>query len=348
MAIESKEFTAEDPSTGEVIWRGLSASSEEIRRACSLAYDGYSICGRAKYEERVALIRAFEAKLKSAKDELTDAIARSTGKPMWESATEVDSMIAKIPISIEAFEKRIVDTKRELPGGVVGETVFKPHGTCAVIGPFNFPGHLPNGHIIPALLAGNAVVFKPSELTPLVADIYVRLWQELGRKSQELLQVVHGGAEVGAELIRSGIDAVFFTGSERGGLAIAKALIDRPGVVQALEMGGNNPLIVGRVENVRAAALATIQSAFITAGQRCSCARRLILIGEQREFMDELLRLTDSIRIGAPKDDPAPFMGPVISEAAADRLFEQWNQMVARGGDVLRPLKSIGSRRNFL
>lgn len=348
MAIESKDFTAENPSTGEVIWRGRSASSADIDVACRAAGRGFEMWRNHRHEDRVTVLRSFESVLKTARHELTSVIARSTGKPMWESTTEVDSMIGKIGISIEAFEKRIIDSMRDLPGGVIGETRFRPHGICAVLGPFNFPGHLPNGHIVPALLAGNVVVYKPSELTPVVGDVYARLWREAGGPDH-VLQIVHGGAETGSALVtHQSINAVFFTGSYRGGCSISKSLIDRPGVIQALEMGGNNPLIVDRISDVRGAALATIQSAFISAGQRCSCARRLILVGEQAGFISEMLRLTDAIRIGLPDANPAPFIGPVISIRAAEQLCSAWNMLVSQGGRVLRELKSVPPRMNFL
>src|SRR5205823_10903571 len=119
--------------------------------------------------------------------------------PRWEALTEVDAMIGKVPLSIRAFQQRRQPVVNELADGTTA-TRFKPHGVVAVLGPFNFPGHLPNGHIVPALLAGNTAVFKPSELTPAVAQLTVELWQAAGLPPG-VLNLVEGGRETGVTLV---------------------------------------------------------------------------------------------------------------------------------------------------
>jgi succinylglutamic semialdehyde dehydrogenase len=218
-----------------------------------------------------------------------------------------------------------------------------------VLGPFNFPGHLPNGHILPALLAGNTVAFKPSELTPHVGELMVRYWREAGLPDG-VLNIVQGGREVGEALVaHQEINAVFFTGSFNGGRAINRALADRPGVITALEMGGNNPLIVDQAADIRAAAYLTIQSAFISAGQRCSCARRLIVPTGNDEFIETLIRMMAGVRVGPFDMEPAPFMGRVISDAAADKLLDAQRELVKRGGRMIVEMKSVeGQSRSML
>ena len=180
--------------------------------------------------------------------------------------------------------------------GASAATRYKPHGVVAVLGPFNFPAHLPNGHIMPALLAGNTIVFKPSELTPLVAEKTANIWREAGLPPG-VLNLIQGGRQVGESLVNhAGIDGVFFTGSFEAGRAINRSLVDQPGKILALEMGGNNPLIVHRVDDFESAAYWTIQSAFISSGQRCSCARRLIVTDEK--FVEHLARLIQRIIVG--------------------------------------------------
>ncbi len=178
-------------------------------------------------------------------------------------------MVGKVALSVAAYRQRSAEATIEL-GDATASTRYKPHGVVAVLGPFNMPGHLPNGHIVPALLAGNTVVFKPSELTPLVGQKMVEIWESAGLPSG-VMNLAQGGRDVGVALTEHrGIDGLFFTGSAEAGRAINRAMADRPGTILALEMGGNSPLIVWDAEDLDAAAYLTIQSAFITSGQRCS------------------------------------------------------------------------------
>ncbi|HMB95888.1 MAG TPA: succinylglutamate-semialdehyde dehydrogenase, partial [Tepidisphaeraceae bacterium] len=210
----------------------------------------------------------------------------------------------------------------------------------------NFPGHLPNGHIMPALLAGNTIVFKPSELAPLVAEMTVKLWQDAGLPLG-VLNLVQGGREVGQSLAsHTGIDGIFFTGSFEAGRAINRANADQPGKILALEMGGNNPLIVHEVDDLAAAAYLTIQSAYITAGQRCSCARRLIVTNEK--FIDHLTAMIHKIIVGRYTDSPEPFMGPIISDVAAQKLQSAQDDLSKRGAKSIVKMKSIGPRPAIL
>jgi succinylglutamic semialdehyde dehydrogenase len=213
----------------------------------------------------------------------------------------------------------------------------KPHGVVAVFGPYNFPGHLPNGHIVPALLAGNTVLFKPSELTPKVAELTVKCWIEAGLPAG-VLNLVQGARETGVALAANeGIDGLFFTGSSRTGNHLHNQFAGRPEKILALEMGGNNPLIVDQLQDVDAAVYTIIQSAFISAGQRCTCARRLLV--PQGAWGDALLQrlveVATTIQVGAFDAQPAPFMGSVISLAAAEQLLEAQQQLLGKGAKAL-------------
>src|SRR3990167_8941296 len=164
------------------------------------------------------------------------------------------------------------------------------HGVMAVLGPYNLPGHLPNGHIIPALLAGNTVVFKPSALTSLVGQKLMEVWEKTNLP-KGVLNLVQGGKETGIALAHHpDINGIYFTGSYETGKSLHQFFAGRPEVILALEMGGNNPLVVFNVQNLAAAVYLTIQSAFITSGQRCSCARRLI-VANNKEGADFVKRL---------------------------------------------------------
>jgi succinylglutamic semialdehyde dehydrogenase len=234
--------------------------------------------------------------------------------------------------------------------GAKAITRYKPHGVVAVFGPFNFPAHLPNGHILPALLAGNAVIFKPSEQTPLVGELYGELFQDCGLPAGAL-NLLQGGRETGVALAsHAGIDGIFFTGSSEAGIAISKASQENPGKILALEMGGNNPLLVHRISDFKAAAYWTIQSAFITSGQRCSCARRLIVINDAEgdAFLAGLVSMTGAVRVGPYTQRPEPFMGPVISPAAAKSLLAAQDELVRRGARQLLVMQQVGESTAML
>lgn len=331
-------FSSVNPATGEVVWTGAAATAHEVDRAVATARAAFPAWSARPFEERATVLRAFAAQLTTHKEELARAISAEVGKPHWESLTEVQSMIGKIDISLEAHAKRCAEFKSS-----IGITRFKPHGVVAVLGPFNFPGHLPNGHIVPALLAGNTVVFKPSELAPGVAERTVALWRAAGLP-EGALQLVQGGRETGAALAaHAGINGLFFTGSARAGLALNELFAKTPEKILALEMGGNNPLLVHRAADRKAAVALTVQSAFLSAGQRCTCARRLIVPSDAEgdAFLAALVATVRQLRVGASTDRPEPFMGPVVSAAAADRLLDAQRALLARGAKSLVEMKQL-------
>jgi len=292
-----------DPATGRVIWEGAETTSEELAKAVAVARDVQPGWER---ENRLPYLEAYRQQLESHKQLLAETISMEMGKPLWESLAEVDAMMAKIPISIEAHKVRCGEWRR---GNYVAR--HRPHGVVAVFGPFNFPGHLPNGHIVPALLAGNTVLFKPSEETPRVGELLQDLWKRADLPPG-VLQVIQGGPSLGEALATSAIDGLFFTGSAAVGQKLRGGV--RPGAILALEMGGNNPLVVWECSEIRAAAYMTLVSAFITSGQRCTCARRLILpkgaTGD--ELLHELETLMDQVTVGPYTQNP--FMGPVTKD----------------------------------
>jgi succinylglutamic semialdehyde dehydrogenase len=250
-----------------------------------------------------------------------------------------------VEISITAQAERAGERLGEA-GGVRQALRHKPHGVLAVLGPYNFPAHLPNGHIVPALLAGNTLVFKPSEQTPAVADFMADCWAAAGLPAG-VLNIVHGAGETGRALAAADIDGLLFTGSAHVGAALARQFADTPHRILALEMGGNNPLVAWDVDDTDAAAALVVQSAFLSAGQRCTNARRLIMGPGSAALIEAVAALTDRLIVGAPFDDPAPFMGPVISNAAADGLERGWARLAA-SGQIIRPLVRARADRPFL
>jgi len=325
-----------DPVFGETLWQGEAATAEQIAQAAAAARAAFPGWARRPFAERQALAERFAALLESHKIELAETIAAETGKPRWEALTEVQAMINKIAISVKAFHARTGEQHE-------GESSLRhrPHGVLAVFGPYNFPGHLPNGHIVPALLAGNCVLFKPSELTPLTAEKTVRLWLEAGLP-RGVLALLQGARATGQALAAEAqIDGVLFTGSAGTGYQLHRQFAGQPEKMLALEMGGNNALIVEEPADIDAAVHIAIQSAFITAGQRCTCARRLLVkrgaAGDA--FLQRLLAVSARLQPGAWNAEPQPFMGSVISIDAAEKIYQAWQQRVALGGTPLLEMR---------
>jgi len=291
------------------------------------------------FAARCEIVERFAALVGERKEALAQAIGRETGKPLWEARTEAASMAAKAAISIAAYGERTGERRTPMADGVA-VLRHRPHGVVAVFGPYNFPGHLPNGHIIPALLAGNTVVFKPSELAPDVARATVDIWREAGLPAG-VLNLVQGERETGVALANHRqIDGLFFTGSSDTGTLLHRQFGGRPEIVLALEMGGNNPLVVAPVADLDAAVHHTIQSAFLSAGQRCTCARRLLVPADAfgERFLERLVEVSERISVGEYDADPQPFMGAVISAHAAAKLVAAQQGLLERGARALLPM----------
>ncbi|WP_252271457.1 succinylglutamate-semialdehyde dehydrogenase [Pseudomonas subflava] len=333
---QGEAFDSLNPVTQASVWNGQGASAAQVEQAVAAARAAFPAWARRSLDERITVLEQFAATLKSHADELARAIGEETGKPLWESATEVTSMVNKVAISVQSYRERTGEKSGPL-ADATAVLRHKPHGVVAVFGPYNFPGHLPNGHIVPALLAGNAVVFKPSELTPKVAELTVKCWIEAGLPAG-VLNLVQGARETGVALAGStGIDGLFFTGSSRTGNLLHSQFAGRPDKILALEMGGNNPLVVDEVADVDAAVYTIIQSAFISAGQRCTCARRLLVPDGAwgDALLARLVAVAATLKVGAFDEQPAPFMGSVISLAAAEHLLEAQRHLLDNGAVAL-------------
>lgn len=341
------QLTSINPSDGTVVWTGPETHTSSIPGMASSSRKAFHDWSLRPLAERETIARNFAGLLGSRSEDMATMISREIGKPLWESRTEVAAMIGKVDISIRAQRERC----GEFSGGKA-VTRFRPHGVIAVIGPYNFPGHLPNGHICPALLAGNSVLFKPSEIAPATAQLLAGYWHEAG-VPEDVLQVVVGGAEVARELTaQPELNGVFFTGSAATGKRIASQFADSPGRILALEMGGNNPLIVdpANIADLEAAAKITLNSAFISAGQRCTCARRLVLIESDRasDFLARLIRLTRAIIIDDPFATPEPFIGPLASPAFPSRVCRQQAGLLASGAVPILASQALKDGTGFL
>ena len=338
-----------DPVSQDVIWQGAETTAAQVEQACQSARAAFAAWARRPLAERIEVIHRFASLLEQNKQQLATIISRETSKPIWETLTEVQSMIAKVAISIRAYHERTGESITEMADGAASLR-HRPHGVLAVFGPYNFPGHLPNGHIVPALIAGNTIVFKPSELTPWTAEETVKLWHEAGLPAG-VLNLVQGGRSTGEALAQSHeIDGLLFTGSANTGYHLHKQLAGAPEKILALEMGGNNALIIDEISDIDAVVNLTIQSAFISAGQRCTCARRLIIKNGATgdAFIQRLVEVSRNLVVGQWNAQPQPFMGGVISLQAAQQILKAQQRLVDLGAEVLLPVTQADPNSSLL
>ncbi|MFD1952078.1 succinylglutamate-semialdehyde dehydrogenase [Sphingomonas arantia] len=339
-------FHSTEPATGAPVWSGPAA---DVDAEVAIVRAGWTEWAARPLTVRVETLRRFANTVRTRAEPFADLIARETGKPMWEARTEVDSVIAKVDISAAAYSDRTPQRRMEGAMGARIAVRHKPHGVMAVLGPFNFPAHLPNGHIVPALIAGNAVLFKPSEKTPAVGAYLVDCLHAAG-VPQSVVRCVQGGPDTGRALAaHDGIDGLLFTGSATAGAALHRQFGETPHKLLALELGGNNPLVVWDTPDIYSAAVIAVQSAYLSAGQRCTAARRLIVRdGAHEALLDQIGRLIDRIIVDHPHAVPAPFMGPVIDNDAADRVQDAFLDLILAGGRPLKQLVRPDPDRPFL
>lgn len=348
-----KAFTKTNPVLGTTIWQGNEAVAEQVTKACDVARTAFFDWARRPVSERIDIIKKFGKLLAEHKDTLADIISQETSKPLWETQGEVSAMMGKIDISIRAYHERTGEHHSKTKDGATSLR-HRPHGVLAVFGPYNFPGHLPNGHIVPALIAGNTIVFKPSELTPYTAEFTVQLWEKAGLPSG-VLNLVQGGRTTGEALAQSDtIDGLLFTGSAKTGYILSKQLADTPHKILALEMGGNNPLIIhdfdDSPQSLDGVVNLAIQSAFLSAGQRCTCARRILVKSDKQgdTFIQRFVQVASSLRIGAYTDTPEPFMGGVISLEAAKALLKAQKNLIDLGATPLLTMTQPDDQKSLL
>ena len=335
-----------EPATGADVWSGpIGDAAAEV----AIARGAWAEWAARSLSYRIETMRRFANEVRGREEDFAGLIARETGKPFWEAETEVAAIIGKVEISISAYLERTPSKRFDAALGGKVAVRHKPHGVLAVLGPYNFPAHLPNGHIVPALLAGNAVVFKPSEKTPATGAMLVDCFHAAG-VPEGVVRLLIGGPDEGRALAsQDGIDGLLFTGSARAGMALHRQFAETPHKILALELGGNNPLVIWDAVDVQSAATIAVQSAYLSAGQRCTAARRLIVKdGEEGPLVEAITKLIDRIIVDHPMADPQPFMGPVIDLAAADHLQSQYMELLMKGAHPIRRLDRPWEERPYL
>ena len=273
------------------------------------------------------------------KESIARTIRDEIGKPLWEAKLEVESTAGKAANALQAEKERFIETSWS-KNDLSGKTNYRPLGVVGVIGPFNLPLHLPNAQIMPALLAGNVVLFKPSELAPKTAVQYMKVWLDAGLPPYALQLLQGSGKTAQAITEHKEVKGIFFTGSYETGQKIVEASQAMPDRLVALEMGGNNPIIVSSTAQTQEAALIATISSFITSGQRCTCARRLIVVEceETKPFLQMVIQATLSLRVALPTDSDDPYLGPLVSKEACTKVLSGWNKLE---GKILIPLQVL-------
>lgn len=294
---------------------------DHVDKAVESAKKAYLPWARLPMEERKSYILKLKEVFELHKDELIEAICRDTGKPKWDATGEMGAVINKIDITLNFSSKLIAEEHiaNALPG-VEGVIRYKPRGVMAVVGPFNFPAHLPNGHIIPALLVGNTIVFKPSEQTPYVGQVYAKCFEK-AHFPAGAFNMVQGDSESGRRLaIHEAVDGILFTGSYEVGQKIKQSTLDHHWKILALEMGGKNATVVWDDADLDKAIYETLVGAFMTTGQRCSCTSRIIVHDKiADEFSDRFYEAAKKLTIGHWSENP--FMGPLINHQAVEKYL---------------------------
>ncbi|MES2768498.1 MAG: succinylglutamate-semialdehyde dehydrogenase [Bdellovibrionota bacterium] len=319
---------------------------DHVNKAVEAAKKAFPHWAGLSLQERTHYLTRLKEVYTARKNDLAEAISRDMGKPLWEALTEAQAMIGKIDITLNESMKLVATQEFEnaLPG-VKGVVRFKPRGVMAVLGPFNFPGHLPNGHIIPALITGNTVVFKPSEQTPFVGQIMAEMFHQADFP-HGVFNMVQGLGETGRRLVAHElVDGILFTGSYDTGLKIKQETMTHYWKILALEMGGKNASLVWDDTDLDKAIYENLQASFLTTGQRCSCTSRLILHKNiYDQFMDKFYKAAKKLTIGHWKDNT--FMGPLINDTAVENYLRFQGIAVREGAECLMRGKALDKELN--
>jgi succinylglutamic semialdehyde dehydrogenase len=320
---------------------GMLLGKNEISETLKKAQNAFNTWAFSTFEERFGYLLAFQNILKEEKEKLSLEISKEIGKILWESKAEVDSVINKVDLSLNSYLQRTPYSINKAK-----EQTFllkhRAHGVVAVIGPFNLPLYLPASQIIPALLAGNCVVFKPSSKAVKVAFFLKQLFDKAGLPPYVFNIILGNQNEVEILASSPDCDAIFFSGSSEAGQNLNKIMCSHPGKLLVLEMGGNNPLVVWDSKDISAAVYTTLISAFLTSGQRLTSAKRLILPKNtfSKKFLEHLCASIKKINVGFFDSNPQPFMGPVVSSEVQDSLFKKEKLLLSLGAKSLIALRS--------
>jgi succinylglutamic semialdehyde dehydrogenase len=292
-----------------------------IDEACAAAKKAFPAWARLSLDERKTYLLRLKEVFDAHTEQMAQLISRDTGKPLWDSMTEAKNLGNKIDITLNNSLKLIANTHipNALPG-VEGVVRHKARGVMAVLGPFNFPAHLPNGHIIPALISGNTIVFKPSEQTPAVGQFMAQLIEK-AELPPGVFNLVQGDGESGRRLsAHEFVDGILFTGSYEIGLKIKQETMNHYWKILALEMGGKNATVVWDDADMDKAIYETLIGSYLSTGQRCSGTSRVIVHDKiADEFTERFYQAAKKLSIGHWSENT--FMGSLINAGAVEKYI---------------------------
>jgi succinate-semialdehyde dehydrogenase/glutarate-semialdehyde dehydrogenase len=327
-----------DPATGEVIARFEATPPAEVAQIVERARCAQADWAAQSIRARCALARRLRETIYARRQEIAEVVTRETGKP------RVEALLADVLVSLDMAGYYAAQAAKLLRPERVphhnpavklksGWLHYEPYGAIGVISPWNYPLAVPLGQIVPAVVAGNAVVLKPSELTPWCGALVEELFARAGFPAG-VVQVIQGGGELGAALIEAAPDKVIFTGSVATGKRVAEACA-RQLIPCVLELGGKDAMIVLADADLEVASSAAVWGSFTNCGQACLSVERIYVervIAER--FSERCAAKTQLLKLG-PGHDPHTEVGPMIRAAQVERVEEQLREAVARGARIL-------------
>ncbi len=324
-----------------VLWEA-GVHYDHVDAVIESAQKGFEVWRKTSFEERVAVLKKYQEAVRARKDEIAMALALEVGKPLWEAKTEAAALDSKVTVTItDSLERIKQETIKEVMPKIDGHVVYKPLGPCLVIGPFNFPCHLANGQILSALLAGNSIIFKPSEKTIFSAQLMIECFHQAGFPTG-VINFINGTGHTSSKLTGDKrIKGIFFTGSKGVGLKILENTHKDISKLVALELGGKNSTIIHHDTNISHALPELLRACFLTSGQRCTSTSMILVHKKiEQEFISQFKAVTERIKVGHPTKAQDPFMGPLIDAHAEKLYFDFTNAGVAEGAEEI-----IGARK---
>lgn len=326
----------------QVLWEA-GVYYDHVDPVIESALKGFEVWRKTSFEERINYLKKYQEAVRARKDDIAMALALEVGKPLWEAKTEAAALDSKVTVTItDSYERIKTETIKEVMPKIDGHTVYRPLGPSFIIGPFNFPCHLANGQILSALLAGNSIIFKPSEKTIYSAQLMIECFHAAGFP-EGVINFINGTGHTASKITSDKrIRGVFFTGSRGVGLKILDNTYRDLNKLVALELGGKNSTIIHHDTNISHALPELLRSCFLTTGQRCTSTSMILIHRKiEQEFISEFKAVTERIRVGHPTlSNPEAFMGPIIDEHAEKMYFDFCNFGKQEGAEeIVSPRK---------
>jgi succinylglutamic semialdehyde dehydrogenase len=314
----------ECPSNTDLELWTLPVDYAHIDEIVESSVTGFKTWRNTDLDQRISILKKYQEILKERADDIALAIALEVGKPLWEAKTEAAALVAKVNVTISDSLPRIALKEYEdiLPN-TKGSVHYKPVGPSFIIGPFNFPCHLANGQILSALIAGNSIIFKPSEKTAYSSQLMFECLAQAGFP-EGVINLVQGDGETARRILKSkDVKGIFFTGSKEVGLKIIESTYTDLSKLVSLELGGKNPAIIDKNVNMDFVLEELIKGSFLTTGQRCT-STAIVAVHESicEELISKFHEMAKRIIVDHPVEhENTPFMGPLIDQRSLDQYL---------------------------